>query len=140
MVYKPQQQINDCRQSESYQQRYQTINTAYIPPLMSVRSDINTTAKLHYNNRYNYSNEHYQQQRPTNNTHSKCDGASLIRLVICKYLSYDYLQNYWMFFNQIYSYLSNLNTRTDFLSTKTLHAHEVVLLFGTYFEVIFQVN
>ncbi|CAF1301437.1 unnamed protein product [Adineta steineri] len=150
MVYKPQQQINDRRQSESYQQRtnindhrqrYQTINTASIPPLMSVRSDINTTAKfisdekvaikndnethviqienesikidkrtittpssnskrrsnkdqrcknqqapchrnnytraIHYNNRYNYSNEYYQQQRSTNNKHSKRGGASI---------------------------------------------------------------
>ncbi|CAF1070385.1 unnamed protein product [Adineta steineri] len=88
MIYKSQQQTNDRRQSESYQQptnindhkqRYQTINTASIPPSMSVQSDINTAEKLHYNNRYNYSNEHYQQQRPTNNTHSKCGGAALIQ-------------------------------------------------------------
>ncbi|CAF3673510.1 unnamed protein product [Adineta steineri] len=56
MIYKSQQQTNDRRQSESYQQptnindhkqRYQTINTASIPPSMSVQSDINTAEKLY---------------------------------------------------------------------------------------------
>ncbi|CAF1460623.1 unnamed protein product [Adineta steineri] len=63
---------------------------------MSVRSDVNTTAKLnkianhinsshyddeniHYNNHYNYSNEYYQQQRSTNNKRSKRVGASIIQ-------------------------------------------------------------
>ncbi len=55
--YKSQQQTNDRRQSESYQQRTNLndhkqrypsiINTASIPPLMSVRSDPTTTAKLY---------------------------------------------------------------------------------------------
>ncbi|CAF0726034.1 unnamed protein product [Adineta steineri] len=51
MICKSQQQINDRRQSKSYQQqininddkqRYQTINTTSISPLMSVQSDVNT--------------------------------------------------------------------------------------------------
>ncbi|CAF0765008.1 unnamed protein product [Adineta steineri] len=33
----------------------------------------------HYNNRYNYSHEHYQQQRPTNKKHSKRSDASIIQ-------------------------------------------------------------
>ncbi|CAF1427003.1 unnamed protein product [Adineta steineri] len=33
----------------------------------------------HYNNRYNYSNEHYQQQRPTNKKHPKRGDASVIQ-------------------------------------------------------------
>ncbi|CAF1417887.1 unnamed protein product [Adineta steineri] len=46
MIYKSQQQINDRRQSQSYQLRYQTMNTASILPLMSGRSDVNTSAKI----------------------------------------------------------------------------------------------
>ncbi|CAF0777714.1 unnamed protein product [Adineta steineri] len=76
MIYKSQQQqqqqINDPRrQSESYQQRtnindhkqqrYQTINTASIPPLMSVRSDVNTTAKL-YKTANHTNSSHYEDE------------------------------------------------------------------------------
>ncbi|CAF3753924.1 unnamed protein product, partial [Adineta steineri] len=36
IIYKSQQRTNDRRQLESYQQRYQTMNTASLSPLMSV--------------------------------------------------------------------------------------------------------
>ncbi|CAF1169260.1 unnamed protein product [Adineta steineri] len=89
MIYKSQQQINDRRQSESYQQRYQTINTASIPPLMSVRSDVNTAAKLyktanhtsssHYDNDNMYYDSNlqiHQQQYTTYNTNNTSDISS----------------------------------------------------------------
>jgi hypothetical protein len=71
-----QQQINDRRQSDSYQQRtnlndhkqrYQTtntsmINTASIPPLMSVRSDATTTAKLYKTTNHTGSSDYYDDE------------------------------------------------------------------------------
>ncbi|CAF1551710.1 unnamed protein product [Adineta steineri] len=79
MTYKSQQQINDRRQSESYQQRYQTINTASIPPLMSVRSDVNTTAKL-YKIANHINSSHYDDENMYHDLNFKNPSTTIYNL------------------------------------------------------------